>query len=303
MISIDRATWTWTVRRQTTPGPGGLIDKGTKGERARKVPIIEDGPPDGDRAARLGGRSGARRGDTSYSDCMRTVGTLHESAIMHNEKMADSRDMIGAHDAIRREFGALAALARGVAAGDARATATIADHIALMIDFLHAHHTSEDIHVWPKLQQRCPAAAEPIVARMAGQHQFIDTELKALSETTRRWRATAHASDRDAVADIAERVVPPLQEHLAQEEGEVLPLVDAYLTDREWKAMIAASLGKVPMSKRPMMMGMAVYQAREEQIELLRTSVPAIAWHVFRPLGERAYHRYRQRLASASNHS
>src|SRR5689334_1377383 len=27
---IDRATWPWTVRRQTTPGPGGLIDKGTK---------------------------------------------------------------------------------------------------------------------------------------------------------------------------------------------------------------------------------------------------------------------------------
>ncbi len=39
---IDRATWTWTVRRQTTPGPGGLIDKGTKGKRARKVPVIEE---------------------------------------------------------------------------------------------------------------------------------------------------------------------------------------------------------------------------------------------------------------------
>lgn len=33
----------WTVRRQTTPGPGGLIDKGTKGKRARTVPIILDG--------------------------------------------------------------------------------------------------------------------------------------------------------------------------------------------------------------------------------------------------------------------
>ena len=32
---IDRETWMWTVRRQTTPSPGGLIDKGTKGKRAR----------------------------------------------------------------------------------------------------------------------------------------------------------------------------------------------------------------------------------------------------------------------------
>lgn len=28
---IDRGTWLWTVRRQTTTGPGGLVDKGTKG--------------------------------------------------------------------------------------------------------------------------------------------------------------------------------------------------------------------------------------------------------------------------------
>ena len=40
---IDRSRWIWTVRRQTTPGPGGLIDKATKGKRARKVPIIEEG--------------------------------------------------------------------------------------------------------------------------------------------------------------------------------------------------------------------------------------------------------------------
>ncbi|MET7678810.1 hypothetical protein [Streptomyces seoulensis] len=32
----------WTVRRQTTPAPGGLTDKGTKDKRARKVPIIEE---------------------------------------------------------------------------------------------------------------------------------------------------------------------------------------------------------------------------------------------------------------------
>jgi integrase len=39
---IDREARARTVRRQTTPGPGGLIDKGTKGKRARKVPIIPE---------------------------------------------------------------------------------------------------------------------------------------------------------------------------------------------------------------------------------------------------------------------
>ncbi|WP_280240654.1 site-specific integrase [Nocardia abscessus] len=39
---IDTDTWTWRVRRQTTPGPGGMEDKGTKGNRARYVPLIEE---------------------------------------------------------------------------------------------------------------------------------------------------------------------------------------------------------------------------------------------------------------------
>ncbi|WP_253779872.1 tyrosine-type recombinase/integrase [Goodfellowiella coeruleoviolacea] len=37
---IDRSTWTWEICRQTTTGPGGLIDKGTKGKRRRTVPLI-----------------------------------------------------------------------------------------------------------------------------------------------------------------------------------------------------------------------------------------------------------------------
>lgn len=39
---IDTTNWVWTVRRQTTPGPGGLIDKGTKGKRKREVPLIPE---------------------------------------------------------------------------------------------------------------------------------------------------------------------------------------------------------------------------------------------------------------------
>ncbi|MBL7497773.1 tyrosine-type recombinase/integrase [Frankia sp. CNm7] len=39
---IDRVAWTWTGRRQTTPGVGGLVDKGTKGKQARTVPLIDE---------------------------------------------------------------------------------------------------------------------------------------------------------------------------------------------------------------------------------------------------------------------
>ena len=39
---INRFDWTWDLCRQTTSGPGGLVDKGTKGKRRRTVPIIEE---------------------------------------------------------------------------------------------------------------------------------------------------------------------------------------------------------------------------------------------------------------------
>jgi integrase len=39
---INRDEWTWDLCRQTTTGPGGLVDKGTKGKRRRTVPIIPE---------------------------------------------------------------------------------------------------------------------------------------------------------------------------------------------------------------------------------------------------------------------
>lgn len=42
---IDTTRWLWTVRRQTTTSPGGLVDKGTKGKRARLVPLITEVRP------------------------------------------------------------------------------------------------------------------------------------------------------------------------------------------------------------------------------------------------------------------
>nr|WP_202432988.1 integrase [Streptomyces sp. SID7815] len=41
---IDTARSIWTARRQSTPAPGGLTDEGTKGKRARRVPVVEGDP-------------------------------------------------------------------------------------------------------------------------------------------------------------------------------------------------------------------------------------------------------------------
>ncbi|WP_328912513.1 MULTISPECIES: site-specific integrase [unclassified Streptomyces] len=42
VCDINLHDWTWDVCRQTTPSPGGLADKGTKGKRRRTVPLIPE---------------------------------------------------------------------------------------------------------------------------------------------------------------------------------------------------------------------------------------------------------------------
>ncbi|MEB3366683.1 recombinase zinc beta ribbon domain-containing protein [Saccharopolyspora mangrovi] len=93
VADIDTRTWTWKVRRQTTTGPGGLVDKGTKGKRARTVPVIPeirdlvihrltalDGKPD---ARLFSGPKGGRistavlRDTTHWYDVVRALGFEH----------------------------------------------------------------------------------------------------------------------------------------------------------------------------------------------------------------------------------
>jgi iron-sulfur cluster repair protein YtfE (RIC family) len=210
--------------------------------------------------------------------------------------LADSRDMIGAHDAFRREFGALPALIRGVAPSDKRRAVVVAEHAELLVTLLHGHHTSEDDFVWPKLSTRCPDDLYGIVETMEAQHRMIDAALQDLVAAARRWSATADAADREDLADRADRLLTPLNEHLTLEEEQILPLIDQYLTDREWKQTVAASAEKVPVRRRPVMLGMILHTANDEMLTLLRDAAPRLLWLIVKPLSGRAYRVYAERV-------
>ncbi|MFG3296964.1 tyrosine-type recombinase/integrase [Streptomyces sp. NPDC048179] len=58
---IDTANWIWNLRRQTTPSPGGLAEKNTKGKVARRVPLTDEvRPMIAQRVLALGNRPDAR---------------------------------------------------------------------------------------------------------------------------------------------------------------------------------------------------------------------------------------------------
>jgi iron-sulfur cluster repair protein YtfE (RIC family) len=88
--------------------------------------------------------------------------------------------MYMAHTMFRREIGLAPALIRGVAAGDVERAVIVADHLGIVDNSLHHHHTAEDRHLWPRLAERAGDEAEPVVQVMEAQHGAIDKLLDEL---------------------------------------------------------------------------------------------------------------------------
>jgi hemerythrin-like domain-containing protein len=216
-----------------------------------------------------------------------------------SEPMADSRDMYVIHDMFRREFAAIPALVGAVAEADAARLAIVADHVEWMVAFLHAHHEGEDLLVWPKLLARAPAETEALIHTMESQHDGLDHALKDLEARSRHWRATGTAAERDAVAGAASDLLGRIAEHLDLEEREVLSLIDAYLTDREWKAIGGAGLKKFSFGELKVSFGMILNEAGPEQVRIMRETIPRVPWTVFAFVGPRAYAKYAERLHGA----
>ncbi|WP_055554889.1 hemerythrin domain-containing protein [Streptomyces sp. NBRC 110028] len=211
-------------------------------------------------------------------------------------RSADSRDMYAVHTMFRREFAALPTLIRSVSAHDQKRTRTVADHVALLVDLLHAHHHSEDDHCWAKLASRGPHDVAPVVELMQSQHQAVDTALQDTERQTAAWRASATAEDRDALAHTIDGMLPLLGEHLNAEEEKMLPLIDRYLTADEWAEVGNKGLGNVPRTKVPVLFGMLLQEASDEHRELFKEAVSPPVFAVMSRVGPMALKRYQRKV-------
>jgi len=94
--------------------------------------------------------------------------------VTNPETPADTRDMYMVHTMFRREFAALPALVREVAAGDTERAHRVAEHIGFLSTVLDAHHRAEDTHLWPKLLDRGSDEVGPVVQVMQNHHERIE---------------------------------------------------------------------------------------------------------------------------------
>jgi hemerythrin-like domain-containing protein len=216
--------------------------------------------------------------------------------VSKTQLMADSRDMFVVHDMFRRQFKAIPGLVSGVPNGDAAQVAIVADHVEWMVTFLHAHHEGEDQNVWPRLLERLPGQTDPLIYTMEAQHQGLATALDDLAVKAAHWRTTSSGQERDALANGSTDLLLRIAEHLDMEEREVLPLIDKYLTEKEWKQVGGSGLKKMSFGQLKVAFGMILDGATPEQVSIMRHTIPRVPWMVFSILGPRAYVKYDARL-------
>jgi hemerythrin-like domain-containing protein len=196
----------------------------------------------------------------------------------------DTWEMVVVHRLFRREFGLAPGLIRRVAEGDRQRSAVVADHLASLAEGLHHHHTTEDELLWPILLARVDELDAGLVHRMETQHDTVATLMDRAGELLPRWRAEADPTTGEELANIFDKLSVALNEHLAEEEDEVLPLCSRHLTQAEWDALGKRGQEAIPKGARAFVSlgAILVDAAPSERTRFLaQLPLPArVLWHV-----------------------
>jgi len=170
------------------------------------------------------------------------------------------------HTGLRREYGLLPAVVRGVEHGDTERARMLADHIVLLNTLVHRHHTGEDEHLWPKLLMRVPEELVPAVNAVERQHEGIDVAMQAAATLLPDWRDSADGGQAAALADALDLLATRLDEHLHLEEEQVVPLIEEHITASEWSRFVDEGAAGTPPDQGPLIFGMFMYEGDHEII-------------------------------------
>lgn len=210
--------------------------------------------------------------------------------------LVDVRDMVVVHTALLREYRLAPSAVRAVADGDVARARRVTKHLAFLHDVLHHHHTGEDTLLWPRLHQRAPAGAAPLLELMQAQHAAIYETLTRVQAALPAWTEAPNAAVRDRLADDLTELHAHLVEHLGLEERDVLPLAAANLTESEWHEIGEAAVAATPKTKLPLVFGMFSYEGDPAVLRAMLRSAPAVPRLILPRLAPRLYARHAARL-------
>ena len=147
---------------------------------------------------------------------------------------ADTRLMGIIHEALRRDLRRTRAALTETPAPDRHQREALAGHLGWMMQFLHAHHRTEDEGLYPMVRARDPHAAV-LLDQMHDQHTAIAPAIAAVEQRAQDYQLADDRDDdqREQLRAAVDRLEDVLLPHLRREEDEVMPVVAAAITDSE----------------------------------------------------------------------
>ncbi|MEV3927093.1 hemerythrin domain-containing protein [Actinomadura coerulea] len=127
------------------------------------------------------------------------------------------------HDALRRELEHLAKVTAREDDDPRRLLAAAAGWELFKLS-LHAHHTAEDEALWPVLRESLTGRDDlALLDAMEAEHAAVDPLIEAID------------TGAGPVGELVDALATALTAHLAHEEKEALPLIDATLTAEQFQ--------------------------------------------------------------------
>ncbi|GAA1759067.1 hemerythrin domain-containing protein [Agromyces humatus] len=210
-------------------------------------------------------------------------------------KICDASGMAEIHRMFRVGFGEARALIDGVREGNTAHAGVVADHLAMLSTGLHAHHEGEDSMLWGALEQRSPACA-PHVERMKAQHAQLLVHLTALDAALPAWRASGRSVDAARLGVALDGVNAALYEHLGDEEHNIVPVMEAVLTQTEVDALGEHGRKATPKGRMFFQLGAILAAQPDGGAEWQRKHLPPPVRLVWRWVGRPKYEANRAEL-------
>ncbi|WP_173924163.1 hemerythrin domain-containing protein [Agromyces sp. Marseille-P2726] len=207
-----------------------------------------------------------------------------------------SDEVVVIHRLFRRLFAEAPALVRDVAPGDVARAGHVAKHLHGIIALLHVHHRTEDDYFWDRMTERAPACGLH-VALMRRQHGAVSDRLDLADEPATSWAGEADAATAERLAAELDEVDRLLVEHLADEERDAFPVLDAILSDAEWDDIHKHAKRHKPPLPIFVLLGLMMESIpQSERDAWFEKELPAPIRVAYRLAGRRQYERAIRRL-------
>jgi hypothetical protein len=130
-----------------------------------------------------------------------------------------------------------------------------------------------------------------MVLRMEPEHEALARSMEEVDCALPAWEAAPSAATAGPVLAALKTHRDVLHEHLADEEANILPLIEEHLTVAEWAKLGEHFAKTAPANKRLFFLGALLEEADPEESAIMLGALPPPARLVWRLIGRRQYNR------------